>query len=98
MTGEGPPLPRNLHVCGDGGGNVCSGRENSGLDSGQEASAWLHHCVDYAVQWRGDLIFSSSQYSLPLSQSFAQGTLTKESSAAAGRILLRDLKPISLFE
>lgn len=31
--------PRNLHVCGDGGSNVCSGSENSGLDSGQESSA-----------------------------------------------------------
>lgn len=43
-------LPMNLHACGDGGCNACSGRENSGLDSGREASACLHYCVDYTVQ------------------------------------------------
>ncbi len=61
----------------------------------------VHDCIIVygmcsSVKGRFDIFLLSVE--LPLSQSFAQGTLTKASSAAAGRILLRDLKPIPLFE
>lgn len=50
-----------------------------------------------SVKGRFD-IFLLSLGPPPFNQSFAQRALTKRSSTAAGRILLHDLKPISLFE
>lgn len=35
----------------------------------QEAGAWLLHCADCTVQWRADLIFSSSPWSVSFSSS-----------------------------
>lgn len=56
--------------------------------------------IVWALQFTEGKIFIFPRFvKVPaLTGSFAQQASTKESSAAAQKILLRDLKPISLFE